>query len=230
LAIDRGALVDDLLYGFGEVSSGPWPSFRWGADPDIDPWPYDPDEARRRLAELGFRPAEDGVLERDGARLAFTMTTNTGNRVRGDVLVKVQEQLRQVGVEVELLPMEMGAFVQKNVKGEFDAYVGGWVFTGKVELKTLFASDAAYPNGFNVVAYRSEDVDGMLERLDEADSYDTLEPILHGIQRRIHEDQPYTFLFEAERLAGLSRRLHGVRIDSPSDPLAFLENAWLSPR
>jgi peptide/nickel transport system substrate-binding protein len=230
LAIDRLALVEDLLYGFGEVSSGPWPSFRWGVNPDIDPWPYDPDEARRRLADLGFRPGEDGVLERDGVRLAFTLTTNAGNRVREDVLVKVQEQLRRIGVAVDLLPMEMGSFVQANVKGEFDAYVAGWAFPGKIELKSLFASDAAYPNGFNVVAYRSEEVDRMIERLGEADSYDTLEPILHDIQRRIHEDQPYTFLFEAERLAGLSRRLHGVRIESPADPLAFLESAWLSPR
>jgi peptide/nickel transport system substrate-binding protein len=230
MAIDRRALVDDLLYGFGGVSAGPWPSFRWGADPDIEPWPYDPDEARRRLADLGFRPGDDGVLERDGRRLAFTMTTNAGNRVREDVLVKVQEQLRRIGVEVDLLPMEMGAFVQKNVTGEFDAYVGGWVFLGKIELKPLFDSASAYPRGFNVVAYHSEAVDGLLERLGEADSYVTLEPILHDLQRRIHEDQPYTFLYEAERLAGLSRRLHGVRIDTPADPLAFLESAWLSPR
>ena len=71
--------------------------------PDVEPWPYDRDEARRRLAELGFGPGEDGVLERDGQRLSFTLTTNTGNRVREDVLVKVQAQLKEIGVEVDLL-------------------------------------------------------------------------------------------------------------------------------
>ena len=54
---DRQALVEDLLYGYGRVSNGPLPSSWWGADRDLQPWPFDPDEARglddslRRVAD-----------------------------------------------------------------------------------------------------------------------------------------------------------------------------------
>ncbi len=226
MAIDRDAIVEELLYGFGRVSAGPWLSFRWGADPDLEPLPYDPDGAKRILADRGYR-LQNGVLVKDGRPFAFTMTTNAGNRVREEVLVKVQAQLARLGIEVELRPLEMGAFRKKVGSGDYDAYVGGWVFAGKTELKVLFDSSSTPPNGLNMVGYRSGDVDRLLGRIGDAETHAELQPILFEIQRQIHDDQPYTFLFESQRLAGVSRRLEGVGIDAPADPLRFLERAWM---
>ena len=226
MAIDREAIVEELLYGFGRVSAGPWLSFRWGADPDLEPLPYDPGGAKRILADRGYR-LQDGVLVKDGRPFAFTMTTNAGNRVREEVLVKVQAQLARLGIEVALQPLEMGAFRKKVGTGDYDAYVGGWVFAGKTELKVLFDSSSAPPDGLNMVAYRSGDVDRLLGRIGDAATHGELQPILFEIQRQIHEDQPYTFLFESQRLAGVSARLENVGIDAPADPLRFLERAWM---
>ncbi|MDX1388649.1 MAG: ABC transporter substrate-binding protein [Acidobacteriota bacterium] len=226
MAIDRQAIVEELLYGFGRVSAGPWPSHRWGADPGLEPLPYDPGAAKRILADRGYR-LRNGVLEKDGHPFSFTMTTNAGNRVREEVLVKVQAQLARLGIEVELEPLEMGAFRKKVGSGDYDSYVGGWVFAGKTELKVLFDSQAVPPNGLNMVAYRSGDVDRLLGHIGNAETHAQLQPVLFEIQRQIHRDQPYTFLFESKRLAGVGRRLEGVGIDAPADPLRFLERAWM---
>jgi peptide/nickel transport system substrate-binding protein len=228
LAIDRRGLVEELLHGFGRISTGPVPSFVRGADPAIAPWPYDPDEARRLLGARGFLPGRDGVLERDGHPLELTLTTNAGNRLREAVLVKVQEQLGRIGVRVEVRPLEMRTFVQANLAGHFDAYVGGWSVSGRI-LKELFGSASRPPRGSNVVAYASPEVDRLLDRLDEARTWHDALPVLHAIERRIHEDQPYTFLYETRRLAAVGPRLRGVTIDSPSDPLAHLERDWVVP-
>jgi hypothetical protein len=54
-----------------------------------------------------------------------------------------------------------------------------------------------------------------------------MKPVLSVIQRRLHEDQPYTFLYEVQGLAASGPRLKGVRIDHPLDPLAHLERDWV---
>ena len=229
LAIDRAALVEDLLYDFGEVSSRPVPSHWWGAAEDLDPWPYDPEQARSILAERGFSTvAADGTAVGRGPALEFDLVTNTGNRLREDALVKIQAQLARIGVTVHVRSIEQRTLIQNVTRGEFDGYLGGWNFIGKVPLGALFGSDYAPPRGFNVVGYHAVDVDATLAQLDLASDWREMKPLLDTIQRRIHDDQPYTFLFERDGIAAFGSRLHNVRIDHPDDPLAGLERVWVA--
>jgi len=229
LAIDRRALVEDLLYDFGEVSSGPVPSHSWGAAEDLEPWPYDPDQARAILGQRGFSTiAVDGTTVGTGPTLAFDLVTNTGNGLREDALVKIQDQLARIGVTVRVRSIEQRTLIQNVTGGDFDGYLGGWNFIGKVPLGALFGSDYAPPRGFNVVGYRVADVDESLERLDLASDWHEMKPLLDTIQRRIHEDQPYTFLFERDDIAAFGPRLRDVSIDDPDDPLAALERVWVA--
>jgi len=217
LAIDRQALVDDLLYGYGKVSNGPLPSSWWGAAREIEPWPYDPEEARRILAAKGY--AADG----GGRALELELLTNSGNRTREDMLVKIQEQLSRVGVRAEVRPLEMRAMREKVTSGDYDGYLGGWVFSGRVELAVFFRTGSPY----NVVGYHSAEADALFEELDGCATWETMEPLLRQVQERIHEDQPYTFLYEMKRIAAHGPRLGGVEIDIPSDSLARLERFWV---
>jgi len=224
LAIDRQALVEDLLYGYGQVSKGPLLSFWWNANEDLVAWPYDPAEARRILRAAGFATVDrSGRPVGDGQTLEFELLTNSGNRLREEMLVKIQQQLSRVGVRATVRPLEMRALRQQVGSGDYDAYLGGWVFDGKADLGQLFASDAVVPHGMNVVFYASVEVDRLLDQVDDTESWDAMKAKLDAIQSRIHEDQPYTFLYETKRVAAYGRQLSGVQIDIPSDPLARLE-------
>ncbi len=228
LAVDREGIVEELLYGHGRVSLGPVPR-NYRIPVTGDAWPYDPDQARAILAAEGF-VLKDGVQHRNGGPFEIEITTNAGNALRNMVMVRVQEQLGRIGVKVQLLPpMQMSAFVSKNMSGDFDAYVGGWAFDGKVELRGLFASSSLPPDGFNVVRYRSREFDAALEALEAAAAFPEMAGALQRIHDRIHTDQPYTFLFESSRLAASSTRLHGLPLNVPGDALADLEQAWIDP-
>ena len=139
LAIDRDALVEDLLFGYGSVSRTPVPSSWWGADGSIDALPYRPDEAREILTGLGYATVDEDGTRSPGDPLRVEILTNNGNRTRRDMLVKIQEHLARVGVEVELRPMEPKAMRQQVVASEFDGFLGGWVFVGRVEYGEPFA-------------------------------------------------------------------------------------------
>ena len=219
LGIDRKAIVEDLLYGYGRVSTGPLLSSWWAADPALAAWPYDPEEARRVLSAKGF----------DAARpLAFELTTNAGNRVREAVTLKIQEQLSRIGVKVTPRSFEMKTFRERNIAGNYDAYVAGWRFNGKLDLASIFGSTAVPPAGSNVVAYRSAEADRLLDAIAAAADWPTAKAAYARFARKLHEDQPYTFLYEGKRIAAVGLRVRDVRIDVPSDPLARIESWWLA--
>jgi peptide/nickel transport system substrate-binding protein len=229
LAIDRRALVEDLAYDYAEVGVVPVPSRWWGASHELEAWPYDPDEARRILRERGFATlGADGKPEGGGSVLELTMLTNAGNQLRQDTLVKVQEQLARIGVRAHVRSLDGRALREQAAQGDFDVYLGGWTFVGKVPLETLFGSRAVPPEGSNMVRYASPAVDRDLEQLRQAGAWQDMKPLLDAIQRRIHEDQPYTLLYEREGIAAHGPRVHGLRIDVPADPLAGLEQLWLA--
>jgi len=228
IAIDREALVEQALYGYGRVSRGPVLSFSWGADPTLEPLPYDPDEAARILARKGFAArGADEPASGDRAPLRIELLTNAGNELRQAMAVKIQEQLSRVGVLVTVRTLEMKTLVARCTAGDYDAYLGGWTIPGKIDLEPIFGSASRPPNGSNVVAFHSPEVDGLLRRLDEAEDRAAMRPLLQALQRRIHEEQPYTFLYETKRIAALGPRLSGMRIDDPADPLAALEHCRL---
>jgi len=227
-AIDREALVEDLMYGYGRVSRGPVPSFRRGANAEVEPWPYDPEAARQGLTALGYTTVgRDGIASASGRPLSFELLTNSGNRLREDMLVKIQAQLVAVGVHVDIRPLELRAMRQKVSTGEYDGFLGGWAFAGKIDLRPLFDSALVPPRGMNIVHYRSPAVDELFEKVESAGTWESLKPHLDAIQWRIHRDQPYTFLYEMKRIAVYGPRLHGVQVDIPSDPLARLERYWV---
>ena len=122
----------------------------------------------------------------------------------------------------------MKAFRERNIAGNFDAYVGGWRFNGKLDLASIFGSKAVPPTGSNVVDYRSNDADRLLAAIGAATSWQQAKDAYASFARRIHEDQPYTFLYEGKRIAAFGPRLRGMRIDVPSDPLARLESCWIA--
>ena len=94
--------------------------------PNVKPFVYDPEKARQLLAEAGWKPGKDGILEKDGQRFAFTLITNNGNEIRRDIATLVQDDLKKLGIEVKIELYEWAVFLKNFInKGNFDAMVLG---------------------------------------------------------------------------------------------------------
>ncbi len=226
LAIDREALVDELLFGHGRVATSLVPS-SWAAAATLDPLPHDPRAARALLREAGYRTA-DGE---PGEPLAFTLLTNAGNALRQDVATKIQAQLAAVGVEVALSTPESRALTGDLVAGTFDGFLRGLTISGRPPLDIVF-TQAAIPTeenpraGMNVMRYRSAALDAAVADAAAARDWDALKTALDRAQRQIAEDLPMTPLYETRGLAAHGPNLAGVRIDAGWDALARLEEFW----
>jgi len=228
LAIDRQGLVDAIWRGRARVAAGPVPSHVWARDPDLEPWPYDPAEARRLLASRGFEDRDgDGVLDRDGRPLAIELTINAGNRLRADAAQLIQAQLARIGVRVVPRALELQALTERNLAGEFDATILGWGIDTTLDFRPYFHS-AEQTDGWNFIGLADPETDRLLDAVRQAPTIEATRRPLVLLQRRLHELQPYTFLWEPPRLAAVRRTIAGAEIN-PLSALASVRHWRLAP-
>jgi peptide/nickel transport system substrate-binding protein len=107
-AIDREKLIRDVDGEDGMPAWSPVGPTSWAYEPNVPRPAYDPALSRRMLAEDGWRPGPDGVLERDGARFAFSVVyvPDRWNVDYAGYAAGLQAMLRGVGVALEIRPME----------------------------------------------------------------------------------------------------------------------------
>ncbi|HET9886563.1 MAG TPA: ABC transporter substrate-binding protein, partial [bacterium] len=226
-AIDRQRIVDALVFGEGEVTAHPIMSLSPFYARDIEPHPYDPEKAKQLLAEAGWRDSDDdGVLERDGKKFEFTLVTNLGNQIREDALVMIQDDLRKVGVTVKPQVREWTVFLA-DIKGKkFQAFHMGWEADFIVNPYDLFHSKAI-EGKYNMPSYSNPRVDELIDRGLAARTVDEAKPIWHEMQAILHEEQPYTVLYELAYSLGVGKRIRGVEVDVRSW-LLNIEDWWIA--
>ena len=228
MAIDRDAIIEALLPGTGRPCTGPVLSFLWAHDPSLRPLPYDPDAARALLKESGWEDRDgDGLLDRDGRPFRFDLETNQGSRLRADVAQMVAEQLRRIGIEATPRVYEFGAFIDRHEKHDFDAFVGSWRESTKVDLKSAFHS-ASREGGYDYGMYANVELDAVIDRARATATTEAARVLWFKAQAIIASDQPYTFLFERDRMNAAPRRLGGLRM-GPRTAYAGLEHWYWEP-
>jgi peptide/nickel transport system substrate-binding protein len=213
MAIDRQQLIDALLYGQGQVMSSPFPSSLWAHDPNVKPIPYDPEGAKRLLAEAGWKDTDgDGILDKDGKPFRFELLTNTDNTLRVDITVAIQSQLKKIGIDAQPRGMEFVVFTQRLQNKDFQAAVAGWNSQIKVDLTDLWATEAI-KDKFNFISYSNPVVDSLNELGIREFDPERAKRIWGEAQQIIAGDAGYTFLFEQNDITPLDKRFHGVEMN-----------------
>jgi peptide/nickel transport system substrate-binding protein len=228
LAMDRQTIVETLLGRFGRVATSPIPSIVWAHDRSIQPWPYNPEEARRILAAKGWKDTNgDGVLDKDGKPFAFELLTNAGNQIRTDAMVMIQDQLKKVGVRVEPRQIEFNTLATRTTEGDYDATLLGFSVDTSLSLTSSFHS-RSIEEASNYMRYRNAEVDRLIEEAATQPEMERMKPYLDRIQQILHQEQPMTFLWESQRLTAINKR---VRNANPTLISAFfnLQEWWVQP-
>jgi len=198
-AVNIPEMVKYIIYGHGVQSTGIFTPRMWFFDPSVEPIPYNPEKARQILADAGWKPSEDGILEKDGHRFAFTLITNNGNEIRRDIATLVQDNLRDIGIEVTIETYEWAVFLRNFInKGDFDAMVLGWALGLDFDQYQIWHSSQSNPEQLNVVGYNNPKIDRLLEDIRQEYSRPKIIQMAGEMQQTIYKDQPYLFLYIPE--------------------------------
>jgi peptide/nickel transport system substrate-binding protein len=232
MAIDRQSVVTAVRYGHGQLANATVPQFFGQFDAEAGAeLKYDPQAALALLAEAGWSRGADGTLRNaEGRPFRFTLNTNQGNQVRADIAQIVQEQLRQVGVDMQVQILEWGTLLDRindPRTRDFDAVLIGWRTEFRIDDSDLFHC-AKRDEPFQWVGHCDRRLDALLDTLplivDEAQA----RPLWQEYQRLIADQQPYTFVYFEERLHAVSRRLRDVHPDPRGDWVGAAE-WWIAP-
>jgi peptide/nickel transport system substrate-binding protein len=224
MGIDRGQIVEALLYGYGEVGITDVMPFQWEFNEALEPWPYDPEGAKALLAEAGWTDTDgDGTVDKDGRPFRFILETNQGNDLREDLIVIAQSDLAKIGVAVEPRLTEWNTLIDRLKRKDFVAVVSGWSVDFKFDpTETLSCEGGVY----NYPSYCNPQADALVRRALTTLTREEAKPTWDDYQEIIHQDQPYTFLYYLTERLGVSRRLQGVEADARGH-LVTIADWWI---
>ena len=127
--VDRQAIANTVYLGaavpvFGPMTPrhGPWYST------DVPAYPHDPARARRLLAAAGLTDRDgDGQLEDgSGAAVRFSVLVQKDATLRERTVALLQEQLRLLGVSIDIVGLDQGSIGKRWVTGDYDSIFHGW--------------------------------------------------------------------------------------------------------
>jgi ABC-type transport system substrate-binding protein len=239
MAIDVDQIIRFVLYGEGERVTGPYAITTEWYDRSVAPLPYDPAGAEALLAARGWRRGPDGVLAKDGKRLAFTLITNNGNPQRKAIAAIAQDAWRKIGVDCQVQLFEWAVFLKDFINtGNFDAVVLGWSTGIDPDQFQIWHSSQIGGQRLNFTAYASPEVDRLTEALRVEYERGRQRALAHELHRVIAHDQPYTFLFASKGTTVVDRKVAmverspdgGKRVvplrPSPTGQLLYWFNKW----
>jgi ABC-type transport system substrate-binding protein len=208
MAINVEEIIRYVLYDQGERTTGPFLQQTEYYDRSIAPLPYDPAGALALLAEAGWHPNGEGMLEKEGQRLRFTLISNSGNDTRKSILAIAQDAWRRIGIDVRTDLVEWSVFIKERVnKLDFDAIVLGWSMGIEPDLFQIWHSSQTGPQQLNFIGYRNPEADDLIVRIRREYDFERQVELCHRLHAIIARDQPYTFLYVGKWTAILDRRI-----------------------
>ena len=225
LALDRQLLVRAVLGRYGEVPYGPVSSQLWIRHGAPSTSPPDQPTARRLLAGRGWVDRDhDGVREnRRGEPLALNLTVPASSQQRLQMAVIIQEQLRQVGVRLDVVRLEPAVWTERRAAGNFD--IDFSASTQDPSPSGLAFSWTCDGPG-NAGRYCDRSADSLLFRAIASPTADRR--LWHEFLRRVEEAAPAAFLYSQIYVFSVDRRFPEVTI-RPVSAWASLWR-WPAPR
>jgi peptide/nickel transport system substrate-binding protein len=207
MSIDRNALVRSVFDTFAVVPVGPTVRAFPSTDPRLAQIPFDSAHASRLLDSLGWIRSGSGVRAKNGKELAFTIivTSQNLNRVRMSVLV--QEQLRRMGMQVNVDRMESSAQTAREERGDFDAAIDAWTMPSSPDAtRDAWSSTGIGKNGVNYGSYSNPRFDSLLENALASDPARARDKF-SAAYAVINDDAPAVWLYEPRKILGIHRRI-----------------------
>ncbi|HKC91527.1 MAG TPA: ABC transporter substrate-binding protein, partial [Candidatus Limnocylindria bacterium] len=230
-AIDRQAIIKSVESGYGSIANSPiTPALAAYYDPSLaSKYPYDQAKAKDLLAQAGWTPGPDGVLQKNGQPFKFTM--DVGQRgVLEPVNALIQQDLKKVGVIAELNTMEWNAYIQKDVvRREYTATVNWWTYPSDPDVFPYYHSSAA-GKGFNIPGYQDPKLDDLLVQGQSASDLDARKAVYKQLQAYTSETLPYLFLWYPQEIDVISTSLNGVPELGLRDAMHYLGEWWLAKK
>lgn len=207
-AVNKQALVDNVLQGSATVAAGPIPpAFNWVED-KTEAYPYDPEKAKALLAEAGVtNPEITFYVTEGGSGMLDPITMGAA----------IQADLQAVGFKVKIETYEWNTFlgrVNTGLEGKADMAEMAWMTNDPDTVPYLTLRTDALPDkgGFNSGYYSNPQLDALLEKARTSNSQAERGKLYGEVQAIVHDDAPWLFVANWKQNAVTAAAVKGLKL------------------
>lgn len=215
MALDRTAMAKAAYFGFATPANSPEAPTTWAYNPNVAPtYTFDKAKAEQMLDAAGWTKGSDGVRANNGVKLAFEVNTNSGNKVRENLIQIMQQQWHDIGVEATPRPIAFQTLVtQIRATHTFQMILIGIAFGDTdPDQTTLWTSSGIGSGGLNGMQYKNSQVDDLMAQALTTTDRAKRKPIYFQIQNILMDELPAAILFFPQYIWGINKRVVGFNV------------------
>lgn len=208
-AVDRRSIVQNVYDSLAFLALGPTVRAYATTDTSLAPIPFSADGAKRQLDSLGWKDSNgDGVRDRNGAPLEFTLEVPGSSKARTRMAVLIQEQLKQVGVKMNIDQLDFPTFIAKEGGRSFDAVFNALNLEASPgSIRQSWGSMGAEKGGSNYGSYSNPAFDAQVDSALTAATFASRRAHFTSAYRIIDDDAPAIWFAEPKRIMAVNRRI-----------------------
>jgi peptide/nickel transport system substrate-binding protein len=220
-ALDRRPMIEYLWRGEAQAARSILPPQSWAFDGQVPSYNHDPGKAGELLDAAGYR-------EVNGVRFHITMKTSTDENTRLMVAV-IQQQLREVGIALDIRSFEFATFFADVTHGAFQLYGLRWIGGNEDPdiFEYAFHTAKFPPNGANRGYYSNPRLDALIDQARREVDPSVRKPIYDEVQRILAEELPYINLWYLDNVLVHNKRVVNLKLN-PAGNYDFLRTAELA--
>ncbi|HLG32276.1 MAG TPA: ABC transporter substrate-binding protein, partial [Ignavibacteriaceae bacterium] len=222
-AINNQEILEEYLLNYGEIAVSPVSKiFKRYFNPEIKAYQYNTETAKKLLAAEDWKDTNNnGILDKNNTEFRFTLYFPSGNPLRNYASTIIKNNLASIGIEMKIVNLEMGSFIDHLYEKKMDAWMAAWYIPIPVELKSYWYSDLEM-TPLNFVSYQNKQADDIINELEQKISDKRKKDLYFKFQEIIHNDQPVTFLYWIPNITVYNKRIKNIHIT----PLGSITHCW----
>jgi peptide/nickel transport system substrate-binding protein len=192
-AINRQMILDNLLKGDGEMIELPYFGSSKFVNKNIALTPYDPEKAKQLLQEAGWDMSKP-----------IKFDVPTGNKVREQVADIITDNLKSIGLNIEVQKYDFVTSLSTAKKGNYDIYIVGIPqYPMNPDVSTILKTGAT----LNISKYSNQEMDDLLAKGMNAVDPAARKAIYDQVQEIFYRDLPCPAVFVQNNLKATSKRM-----------------------
>jgi len=209
-ALDRDKMAEAVYFKQAVSADTVLYSVSWAHNPNVKfKYPYDKKKAEDMLDAGGWVKGPDGIRAKGDAKMKFEMNTNAGNKVRENLLVVMQQQWKEIGVDASIRNITFPALVtQLRSIRTFDIFLVGIASgTTDPDQRNLWTTSGIGATGLNGMSYKNPEVDKLMDDALNTTDRNKRKEFYFRIQDILADDLPAPILFYPNSLHGINKRV-----------------------
>lgn len=206
-ATDKKGIVDGILLGYGEVAYSPIQLNKFN-NPDVEKYEYNIDKANALLEQSGWKKGADGIREKDGKKLQFSLFARNNDEVRVKIAEYVAAQGKKVGFDIKVDSRDPKAMKIKDT----EAFVVGWGSPFDADdntYKIFHSSQAEHGSGYNFGYYANPKVDELLEKARTTSDENERKRYYAEFQKELADNPSFSMDVYLTAIYGVNKKISG---------------------